>query len=203
MANFFSRFGIDTDDPRMKRAALYSKFSAARMNILLLIVFSVINILSLTLGSGGFFLFTGAIPYQIVDIGIKLCGFESEEYYTQLGIAPAFDKAFLTVFILIAVAILVLYLLCWLFSKKRGSVWLKVALALVSADTMAMLLGGNLSTMLLDAVFHIWLIVIIFIGISSYDKLKAMPKEIDEPAEEYTEEEITTDEVESSDNSEE
>ena len=203
MANFFKRFGIDTDDPRMQRAALYSKFSAARMNILLLIVFSVINILSLTLGSGAFFLFTGAIPYQIVDIGMKLCGFESEEYYTQLGIAPTFDKAFLTVFILIAVAVLTIYLICWIFSKKRGGVWLKVALALVSADTMAMLLGSNMNTILFDAVFHIWLIVIIFIGISSYDKLRAMPREIDEPVEEHAEEEITESEIEDSDNSEE
>ena len=179
MSNFFSRFGIDTNDPKMQRASLYSKFNAARMNILLIVVFSVINIFTLILGKGGFFLFTGAIPYQVVDLGMALCGFKPQEYYTNLGVEPIFDKSFFAVFVAIAALVLTLFVLCWAFSKKRGDVWLKIALALVSADTMVMLLGGNFSTMLLDAVFHIWLIVILFMGISAYEKLRKMPKDLD------------------------
>lgn len=183
MSNFLSRFGLTSDDPRMQKAALYSKFQAARVNLLLMVGFSLVNIISLLVGGKGYLLFCSSFSYIAVDLGMTMCGFKPEEFYKELGSAPVFEKSFIAVFIIIALLVLTLYLICWIFSKKRGSVWLKIALALVSADTMGMFLMGNLSTILFDAVFHIWFIISLFAAISAYDKLRAMPKEDDAASE--------------------
>ena len=183
MSNFLSRFGLTSDDPRMQKAALYSKFQAARVNLLLMVGFSLVNIISLLVGGKGYLLFCSSFSYIAVDLGMTMCGFKPEEFYKELGGAPVFEKSFIAVFIIIALLVLTLYLICWIFSKKRGSVWLKIALALVSADTMGMFLMGNLSTILFDAVFHIWFIISLFAAISAYDKLRAMPKEDDAASE--------------------
>ena len=191
MGNIFKRFGIDTDDPKMQKAALYSKYSAARINLLLLVAFSVLNILILvtTSGSGGYFMFCAAIPYQIVNYGMISCGMYSQEFYEKNSIEPLFENSFIAVFITIGLLIVVLYLLCWLFSKKRsGDKWLSFALAMVSADTMvALLVGGSLGRLVVDLLFHALLIILLFNGIGAYKKLRALSKEeaIDSEEEEY------------------
>lgn len=174
MFDFYKNF---KDDPKMQKAALYSKYSAARINLLLVVIFSVINILTLVTGFGGYFLFTAAIPYQVVKLGMALCGLNSAEYYEQIEAQPIFEKSFIAVFILIALLILSLYLICWIFSKKRADGWLKFALALMSADTMVALLMGDSGTMLVDMLFHIVILILLFSGIGAYKKLRAMPKD--------------------------
>ena len=175
------------DDPRMYRASLYTRFSAARINMLLVVIFTAVNILTLLLTGSGFLPFTAAIPYQIVVIGMAACGFNTDEYYTQTGTQPVFDKGFIAVFIIIALLILTLFILCWLFSKRRGAdKWLGFALALMSADTMVAFLGGNLSTNFVDIIFHILILILLFSGIGAYKKLRSLPRE-EEPEEENTE----------------
>lgn len=178
------------DDPKMYRATLYTRYSAARMNLLLVVIFTVLNIITLMMGTGQL-LFTAAIPYKIVEIGKVFCGFCSEEYYKEAGITPLFDKPLIALFIAIALLIVALILLCWLFSKRRGAdKWLGFALALMSADTMVAFLFGTPSTMLVDMIFHLLIIVLLFSGIGAYKKLRALPRENDPekyPEEEYTE----------------
>lgn len=169
----------------MYRAALYTRYSAARMNLLLIIVFTVLNIITLMMDSGQL-LFTAAIPYKIVQIGKTLCGFMPEEYYTKNEMTPLYDKGFVAVFIIIALLIVALYLLCWLFSKKRGAdKWLSFALAMMSADTMVAILFADQRTIIVDVLFHLLILVLLFSGIGAYKKLRALPK--DEPEEEYAE----------------
>ena len=184
MFDFFKNY---KDDPKMYRAMLYTRYSAARMNLLLVVIFSVLNIITLMMGTGQL-LFTAAIPYKIVEVGRVFCGFCSDEYYKQTGITPLFDKPLIALFIAIALLIITLVLLCWLFSKRRGAEkWLGFALALMSADTMVAFLFGNPSTMLVDIIFHLLIIVLLFSGIGAYKKLRTLPRD-DEPEEEYTEE---------------
>ena len=192
MFDFFKNY---KDDPKMYRAMLYTRYSAARMNLLLVVIFSVLNIITLMMGTGQL-LFTAAIPYKIVEVGRVFCGFCSDEYYKQTGITPLFDKPLIALFIAIALLIITLVLLCWLFSKRRGAEkWLGFALALMSADTMVAFLFGNPSTMLVDIIFHLLIIVLLFSGIGAYKKLRTLPRD-DEPEEEYTEEEYTEEEYE-------
>lgn len=185
MFEFFKNY---KDDPKTYRAVLYTRYSAARMNLLLIIIFTVLNILTLMLDAGQM-LFTAAIPYKIVQIGKTMCGFLPEEYYTKNETAPLFDKGFIAVFIIIALLIVALYLLCWLFSKRRGAdKWLSFALAMMSADTMVAFLFADGGTIIVDMLFHILILVLLFSGIGAYKKLRALPK--DEPEEEYVEENI-------------
>ena len=183
MFEFFKNY---KDDPKMYRATLYTRYSAARMNLLLIIVFTVLNIITLMMDSGQLVI-TAAIPYKIVQIGRTLCGFLPDEYYTKNEIAPLYDKGFIAVFIIIALLIVALYLLCWLFSKRRGAdKWLSFALALMSADTMVALLFGDGGTIIVDVLFHLLILVLLFSGIGAYKKLRTLPREDTE--EEYAEE---------------
>ena len=170
-------FGNFNGDPRMQRAALNSKYNAARMNLLLVVVFTVINIVTLATGVGGYFLFSAAIPYVIVNIGLIMCGKFPEKYYENVDMSKLLDKSAFTIFIVIALLVTSLYLICWFFSKKRGAGWLKLAVALLSADTMVMLLMGNPANLLFDAVFHAWILYILVSGIKAYSSLKALDKE--------------------------
>ena len=56
-------FGDFNGDPRIQRQALVSKYSAARSNILLMVIFSAINLLMLATGAGTYFLFSASVPY--------------------------------------------------------------------------------------------------------------------------------------------
>ena len=80
-------FGNLSSDPRMQRQALISRYSAARTNLLLMIDFSLVNILMLATNSGMYFLFSASIPYFITDIGMTLCGKYPEEFYQGSGLA--------------------------------------------------------------------------------------------------------------------
>ena len=94
----------------------------------------------------------------------------------------------LIIFLLvIAAAILVLYLLSWIFSKKPRVGWMIFSLVFFALDTLFMLWFMGISAdMILDVVFHAWVLISLTNGIVSYFKLKKLPEE--EPAEPLQEE---------------
>lgn len=164
------------DDPRLQRQALVSKYSAARLNLLLAIVFSLVNIISLATNAGSYFLFSATVPYIIVDIAMLFCGRYPSEYYEEFGGMVFLDDSLFVASIVIAVLILAIYLLCWLFSKKDKVIWLKIALVLFGIDTVVLVLSAGLSA-LVDLGFHIWILYILYSGIKAHKTLKDMPKE--------------------------
>lgn len=171
-------FGNLSDDPRIQRQALISRFAAARSNLLLLVVFSAINLLMLATGSGTYFLFSASVPYLITDLGMFLCGMYPEEFYEGLEGMFFLDKSFFVIMLIISILILVIYLLCWLFSKKNKVGWLIGALVMFGIDTLVMFGNYGFSAdMIIDIIFHIWVIVILVMGISSHYKLKKLPEE--------------------------
>lgn len=191
MSNLFGNLSNDTG---MQRQALVSKYSAARLNLLLLIVFSAINLLMLATNSGTYFLFSASVPYLITDLGMFLCGMYPEEFYEGLEGMFFFDKSFFVIMLIISILILVLYLLCWLFSKKNKVGWLIFALVMFSIDTLVMFgYYGFSPDMIVDIILHIWVIVILAMGINAHYKLKKLPKEEVMIEGEYTE--IPTDEA--------
>ena len=174
MLNLSSSFN---DDPRMQRHALTVRYSAARINLLLFIVFSAINLILLALNTNTYFLFSASIPYLIVQIGRLYCGMFPEEYYTGDFAGMEFaDKSFFAVSVVIAFLVLAIYLLCWIFSRKNNVRWLTIALVLVGFDTLMLILNSGI-TAIVDILFHIWIIVIIAMGISAHNKLKKLSKE--------------------------
>lgn len=176
MSNLFGNIG---NSPKMNRQTLESRFSAARSNLLIMIAFTAINLVMLATNSGYYFLFSASIPYIIVDISMFICGMYPEEFYIGDFEGMAYvDKSFFTVILVIAFIILAAYLVCWIFSKKNKVGWIIAALVMFSMDTLVMLgYYGIDFSMIVDIAFHIWVIVILSMGISAHYKLKKLPAE--------------------------
>lgn len=95
------------------------------------------------------------------------------------------DQSAFVGFIAVAVVLAILYVLPFVFSKKLRPGWLLFTLVIFILDTLFMLIDvGVQSDMLVDYLFHIWVIVSLFIGVSAGYKLKKLPPEEEELAEE-------------------
>lgn len=172
-------FGKNTQSaPQTKREVYERNYNNGITNLLLIIAFSVINIVLLVANSNTYFLFSAFIPYFLVDVGMFYTGTYPEEYYYGLGFTEFLDKSFLVVAVVIAAVVLVLYLLCWLFAKKKKIGWLIFAVVMACIDTVAMLvLGGIAMESIIDIIFHAWIIFSLINAVVTYNKLKKLPEE--------------------------
>ena len=109
----------------------------ARANIMVMIVFTVINIFLLFVGNT-YFLFSAFIPYFMADLGFLLSGRYPADFYGEDAFILG-DGA-LIVCLVIAAIFLVMYLLAWIFSKKHGG-WMIFALVCFGLDTLFLLIG--------------------------------------------------------------
>ncbi|MBE5928610.1 MAG: hypothetical protein E7267_04450 [Lachnospiraceae bacterium] len=152
------------------RETAQQKYKSARSNLLLMLGFTVVNILLLVFNSDSMFLFSATIPYFLITIGI----------YAEI-------KIVMIVLSTIAVLNILLYFLCWLFSKKHYA-WLIVALIFFGIDSLAMIglyiFAGEVSG-IFDLLIHIWVVYYLVIGIINGRKLKTLPEET--PISEYAE----------------
>lgn len=182
MSKFFKN--ESADEAVSLRQTLESKYGSARHNILLILAFTVINIILLVTNSNTYFLFSAYVPYLIVDFGMLMCGMYPSEYYGEdLAGMEFLGKEFLTVTIVIATIILILYLLGWIFSNKNRVGWLTFALVFFGIDTAVMLLITGFSMdAIVDIIFHGWVVVSLARGISAHYKLKKLPEEPELPA---------------------
>lgn len=166
--------------PFSQRQQLERQYASARMNLLWVVLFTAINIVLLVSNSYTYFLFSAFIPYAIVDYGMIVCGKYPADFYGDLSQYQFLDSTVLVVLIAVAAVICVLYLLCWIFSKKRRVAWLIIGLVFFALDTVFMLLGGISADRILDILFHGWVIISLTGGIIAHSKLKKLPAE--EPA---------------------
>lgn len=177
MSNLFNG---NAADPRMEKQMLQSRYSAARMNLLGMVIFSLFNILMLATNSGTYFLFSASVPYLLTDIGMFFCGRYPDEVYTGEFEGMLFAKQSLFwAMIVISIIILGVYALCWFLSRNNNVKPLKAALVLFCIDTGILVLNGGLSA-IVDLAFHVWVIVILVMGIKAHKKLQELP---DEPIE--------------------
>lgn len=164
------------------RQTMEKRYSGARLNILLVAAFTLLNSIFLAAESGTFFLFSAYIPYLLVDMGMLFCGLYPAEYYGEYGFEVLFGASYFPIFAGAAAVLLILYIVSWIFSKNRGG-WMIFALVFFSVDTvlMVVLLGFQLDN-IVDMIFHIWVIVSLSLGVSAYSKLKKLPAEEAKPA---------------------
>lgn len=95
------------------------------------------------------------------------------------------DQSAFVGFIAFAVVLAILYVLPFIFSKKLRPGWLLFTLVIFILDTLFMFIdAGFQADMLVDYLFHIWVIVSLAIGMSAGYKLKKLPPEEEELAEE-------------------
>lgn len=161
------------------RQVYEGQYNSARHNLLLVVLFTVINLILLVTNSNTYFLFSAYIPYFLGDMGMYLCGKYPAEYYGgQMADYQFAGNGVFAIIIGLAVVMIALYLLCWVFSNKQRVGWEIAALVFFVVDTVALfLLAGFSVDLILDYVFHVWVIVILSRGVYAYYKLKKMPEE--------------------------
>ena len=173
----FSLFGARNNGPTTPRQNLENKYISARQNLLLVVMFSAVNILFLCLGTGSYFLFSASIPYLLVDLGRFYCGmYPAEEYTGEFAGMVFADQSFFVTLLIVAIVIIALYVVCWYFSKNHKVGFLVFALVLFSIDTVALLMFATVGS-IIDIAFHGWVIVILIMGISAHYKIKKLPPE--------------------------
>lgn len=146
------------------RAILQRNYDHARQNLLAMIVFTLINIVLLLIGSDTMFLFSATFPYLTLAFGQLL--------------ADAYPVLFVVCCVIAAVSLLV-YFLCWQFSKKHYG-WMIAALIFFSLDILT-LIGFFLIVQdfseIIDTLFHLWVLYYLIIGVKYGARLKSMPAE--------------------------
>lgn len=165
--------------PTNMRAYYQSKFKSSRYNLLLVVGMTVINIIMLLLGGSSYFLFSATIPYSLAVDGMYYTGKLPDEYYTDWPESmPLFDSSYLTVMILIASAIIILYVCCFLFSKKFKTGWMITAAVLFVLDTLYMLFFYGVGVdSIMDILLHAWVLYYLISGVVYGIKLKKLPEE--------------------------
>jgi len=141
-----------------------------RNNLLLVVIFTVINLVLLLTDSGTYFLFSASVPYYFTALGMGM----------DLGAGIEGIGVFTGTALVISALILIAYLLCWIFSKKRIG-WIIAALVLFIVDSVLLIVMGLamdlLTDSIMDLVFHAWVVVSLCQVLSADKKLKALPPE--------------------------
>lgn len=131
-------------------ASPFGKYNNSRLSILLLFIFSVINIFTIsTLGT--YFLFSAYLPQVLISLA-----------YLDPSLTP--------VMVILSILYILPYLLCYIFSKKKAG-WMVAALVLFSVDSLfflidlfAYLAAGDLS-FIIDLIFRIYVLASLIIGV--------------------------------------
>ncbi len=161
--------------PLTERAKCESRIRSAQYNLLLTVALSLINLILLLTGGDIYFLYAAQIPYQIVLVAMLLTGrlpldTEGSTVAEPLGIG------FLVGMVLIAIALIAVYLLLWFLSRKFGSIPLFVAAGFLIADTVLLFVMSDFNTgMLLDFAFHAFAVSSFIMGALADRKLRALP----------------------------
>lgn len=158
--------------------ACEQKYKSSRMNLLLVVVFTAVNIGLLVTNADSYFLFSAFVPYFIASMGMLLCGRFPEEYYPDLSGMTFFDDSVFVVLLVISIVLTLLYLLAWFMSKNNRVGWLIFALVFFGVDTLGMLLINGISfEAAIDILFHVWVIYDLSVGIRAHYKSKTLPTE--------------------------
>ena len=138
------------------RQLLEGKYASARHNLLILLAFTVINIILLLAKQNTYFLFTAYAPYL---------------WFAEGWVYKESAK------LVLAIAVLVVLLVCWLQAKKDVR-WLYAGVVLVVLDVVFLLVVvGFDAEWVVDYVFHAYIIFSTAKGILAHKKLKKLPPE--------------------------
>ena len=187
------------------RALYQSKFNSARYNLLLVVAMTAINVILLMLGGSSYFLFSATVPYSLAIDGMYMTGRMPEEWYADWPASvPFLDSGYMTVMMVIAFAIILVYLACFFFSKNFKTGWMIAATVVFVLDTLYMVfIYGVGADSVMDILLHAWVLYYLISGSVYGIKLKKLPEDEPEPVEgEAVEIEVPTVEEEKKDEAE-
>lgn len=173
-------------------AKLTRRAQSARMDIIVVVLFTVVNIALMLFGSLTYFLFSVSLPYYFCYFMSLYTGRMPKEIYGSEWDGFQFlPDGFFWLAVVVSAVVLAMYAVCFFASQNKkknedGSVtvsysmgWLIAALALFTIDTliyiimMAVLIGFQMS-MLIDLAIHIYVIVTLVMGVIAAYKLKKL-----------------------------
>ena len=143
------------------------KYKNCRANLLMVVLFTVFNLVTYPFVSF-YFPFAATIPCYEMHLTFQ----ENPEVAFEGLLIP----------IVIGIILTVPYLLCWIFSKKRVG-WMVAALVFFSLDCLLLLAMYDLTSVIVDILFHAWVMFYLITGVKHGFKLKKMPE--DEPLPEF------------------
>lgn len=153
-----------------KRRIEEQKYASSRYDLLIIVIFSVVNMIALLTG-GVYFLFSAHVPTILIAIGSAM-------------VEEGAENSVMIVCIVVAAILILPYLLCWLFSKKRPG-WMIAALVLFSLDTAVLLIDFLIYfdiSLIFDIIIHGLAIWYLARGVKAGLALKNMPSEEEELA---------------------
>ena len=173
MAKIFSQNQLS------QRELYEQKYRTSRINLLIVVIFTMVNVILLVTNADMYFLFSAFLPYYIAGIGMLLCGRFPDDYYTDGLEGMVFlDNSFFVITLVIAIVLVLVYLLAWFMSSKNRVGWLIFMLVFFGIDTLLMLVLGGISfDSVINILFHAWVIYYLILGINSHFKLKKLPPE--------------------------
>lgn len=164
-----------------EKLRLQSKYNAARANILLAAILSIINVILLAANADIYFPFSATFPYSLISGARLLCGMYPEEFYIEYAeytgepvMTEFLPPVIFTITLVIAILLIAVFSLCWLLSKKRTG-WMIAALVLFVLDTLYLLSMGISIDILIDIIFHAWVLYSLIAGVAAAFKLKSIP----------------------------
>ena len=161
--------------PMSPREETQRKYNNCRANLLKVVLFTIINLFTLTFGNS-YFLFSATLPALFPAVMSELAA--DTEYLASMGILPEEASVLVIVGLVIGLTLTVPYLLCWIFSKKRVG-WMVAALVFFSLDCLLLVTMYDLTSVIIDILFHAWVMFYLITGVINGFKLKKMPE--DEP----------------------
>ncbi len=153
--------------PMSPREEVERKYRNCRANLLMVVLFTVFNLVTYPFVSF-YFPFAATIPCY--------------EMHLTFQEDPEVAFAGLLIPIIIGIILTVPYLLCWIFSKKRVG-WMVAALVFFSLDCLLLVTMYDLTSVIIDILFHAWVMFYLITGVMNGFKLKKMPE--DEPLPEF------------------
>ena len=164
-----------TAGPLTPRQATQAKYNRSRANLLLVMIFTAINLFSVSFGDT-YFLFSATFPMLFPAGAVGIAA--DTEFLASLGMTPESTSTIIIIGLVLGIIMTVPYLLCWIFSKKRPG-WMVAALVFFSIDCLLLIGLYELSSIIPDLLMHAWVMFYLITGVKHGFKLKKMPE--DEP----------------------
>ena len=172
-----------------EKKMLAQRYKSARLNLLIAIIATLVNLFFILIGEDSYFLFSIAIPYFFSYIAAFYGGYFPEEMYAEIPDMVYFPIEIFYVVFALSVAIVGVYLLAFFLSKKQRVGWLIFALVFFGIDTVLMFVMYGIDvSFILDYVFHTWLLLILILGVRAHFKQRELSPEPEAEALEETEE---------------
>ena len=173
---------VQLDSNGLLRAKYSKNYLAGRNNLLLVIIFTVISMVTYYL-DGSYFYFSAYVPMIVFAVFADyswIAGGDTE-FAEYLGYDAEFVETLQTVgagtWLIIGAVIgllmLSVYFVCWLLSKKHPAA-LTVTAVLFGLDCALILLNFSV-TAILDILFHAWVMYYLINAIISNNKLNKLP----------------------------